>query len=313
MTKKFITSSIVAGLVTSLAVVALAVSFAAAETSYLGQVVKIEGSDTLYYIASDGKRYVYPNENIYRSWFNDFTEVVTISQEDLAQYPLAGNILYRPGVILVKIQTDPKVYAVSKGGILRWIKTEKLAKKLYGESWAILIDDLAASFFTNYSVGQDINDDGDYDADEEISDIDTFEENRGLKLGHYKRANTIKCRAVPAEPARPKEGKKRATPAISARLCKLSQAGDATAPVISGIGATAATSTATISWVTDEPASSKVKYAKESLSATTTIQVVTDSTLILNHSLDLTALTPSTTYYFIIESRDVAGNKATST
>ncbi len=294
----------------------------AADTSYEGSVVKLEGSDTLYYIASDGKRYVYPNEKIYKSWFIDFSDIVTISAEELAKYPLAGNISYRPGVVLVKIQTDPKVYAISKGGILRWIKTEKLAKKFYGENWAMLIDDLVASFFTNYTVGQDIDEENDYDADEEVNNTDTVEKNRGLALGHLsreKKAKTVRCRAIPAQPARPHEGKKTATPAISARVCKLNiindndEETDETAPIISNISVTASTSTATISWITNEESTTKVKYADKPLASATTTKVVIDSDLVINHSVGLTNLTASTTYYFVVKSADAASNIASST
>jgi len=293
-----------------------------AETSYVGSVVKLEGSDTLYYIASDGKRYVYPNESIYKSWFVDFSDVVTISAEELASYPLAGNILYRPGVVLIKIQTDPKVYAISRGGILRWVKTEKLARKLYGENWALLVDDLAASFFSNYNVGDSIEDESDYDADEEVNNIDTVEENRGLALGHLsreKRAETVRCRAIPAQPARPHEGKKTATPAISARVCKLNLINnngdetDETAPVISAIAVSVATTTATVTWTTNETSNSKIEYANESLATASSTQEVSDNELVISHSFELTDLSASTTYYFMVKSADAASNIATST
>ncbi len=303
-------------------------SLAADDDPYLGKVVKLADSDTLYYISSDGKRYVYPNENVYNSWFTDFSDVVTISADDLANYPLVGNILYRPGVVLIKIQTDPKVYAVSQGGILRWIKTEQLARHLYGDDWNTLIDDLASSFFSNYSVGDEIDDDNDYDADEEVNDTDTTERNNGLALGHLskeKRASTVRCRAVPAQRARPHEGKKTATPAISARTCKLNLINDddedddddavvdETAPVISNILVTAATSTATISWTTDEQATSKVEYATSSLAMASTTYTSMNADLVTSHSLTLETLTPSTTYYFIIKSADAASNIASTT
>lgn len=320
MTKKI--CLIIGGI--ALVAITFSISIAQAESEYAGKIVKLEGQTTLYYVTAEGKRYVFPNEKIYKSWFTDFSDVVTITAEEMAELTLAGSIHYRPGVILIKIQTDPKVYAVSKGGVLRWIKTEKLAKKLYGENWHFLIDDLTASFFAHYTAGDSIDDEGDYDADEEINNTDTIEGNRGLKLGHLDptlKAETKKCRAVRAEPAQPHEGKKTATPAISARVCKLNiikgvENGDEideTAPVISNISIAVATSTATITWETDEEANSKVEYATESLNTATTTETVIDSELVTEHSLELTNLTPSTTYYFIVQSADDNSNIATST
>ena len=71
------------------------------------------------------KRYVFPNEATYKSWYSDFSGVVTISADELASYPLAANVVVRPGTKLVKITTDPKVYAVEANGVLRWVQTER--------------------------------------------------------------------------------------------------------------------------------------------------------------------------------------------
>src|SRR3989338_11145677 len=86
---------------------AVPISFAA-ETPHIGSVVKLADGGTLYYVASDGKRYVSPNEQIYKSWFTDFADVTTITAEEMAAIPLGGSIHYRPGVVLIKIKNDPR-------------------------------------------------------------------------------------------------------------------------------------------------------------------------------------------------------------
>ena len=138
-----------------------------AETSHKGKVVKMAGLSTLYYVADDDKRYVFPNAKIFNSWFSDFSGVEELSQDDLQNLPLGGNVRYRPGVLLVKITTDPKVYAVGNNGQLHWVMTEALALALYGEDWNILVDDVPDSFFTDYEVSDPIDDESDYDADTE--------------------------------------------------------------------------------------------------------------------------------------------------
>ena len=122
---------------------------AAAQT---GDLIKKDGLSAVYYL-KDGKRYVFPNEATYKSWYSDFSGVVTISADELASYPLAANVVVRPGTKLVKITTDPKVYAVEANGVLRWVQTEADAKALYGDNWAQRVIDVADSFFINYTIG----------------------------------------------------------------------------------------------------------------------------------------------------------------
>lgn len=121
-----------------------------------GQLIKASGP-AVYYFASDMKRYVFPNEKTYFSWFMNFSSVQTISDSELASYPIGGNVTIRPGTNLVKITTDPKVYAVAPNGVLRWIESEALAISLYGSSWASRVVDVADGFFVNYSVGPSIS------------------------------------------------------------------------------------------------------------------------------------------------------------
>jgi Listeria-Bacteroides repeat domain (List_Bact_rpt). len=117
----------------------------------------IKGSfPAVYYCGNDGKRYVFVNEKAYFSWYPDFSTVKTISDETLALIPLGGNVTYRPGSRMVKIQSDRKVYAVARGGTLRWIMTEAIAARLYGANWNKMIDDVSDAFFVNYVLGAPI-------------------------------------------------------------------------------------------------------------------------------------------------------------
>jgi hypothetical protein len=122
------------------------------ETS-TGTLIKSSENPAVYYIGSDNKRYVFPNQKCYNTWYEDFSQVKVVTPAELASYQIGGNITYRPGTRLVKITTDPKVYAVEPGGILRSIASETQAKALYGDQWNKIIDDVPDAFFTNYSVG----------------------------------------------------------------------------------------------------------------------------------------------------------------
>ncbi len=141
----------------------------------------VKGSTAaVYYASASGDRYAFPNEKTYRTWYADFSQVQTISDQELARMPLRANVTYRPGVRLVKITTDPKVYAVSRGGVLRWAQTEAIARALYGSDWATRVDDIPDTFFINYTLGQPITSEQDYVPATEQSQTPTIDIDRGL-------------------------------------------------------------------------------------------------------------------------------------
>jgi hypothetical protein len=122
----------------------------------IGTLVKRADMSSVYFIDQDNRRHAFPNGTVYLSWFTDFSNVKTISAETLAQIPLGTNVFVRPGTYLVKIQSDPKVYAVEPYGVLRWVSTEAIANSLYGPDWNKKIIDVDPTFFMNYQVGSDI-------------------------------------------------------------------------------------------------------------------------------------------------------------
>jgi len=118
-----------------------------------GDLIKMDGLSSVYYLDADGSRYVFPSESVYFSWYSDFSGVVTIPASELQTYPLGSNVTMRAGTNLVKITTDPSVYAVSADGTLQKIQSEADAIALYGSTWASMVVDVADSFFTNYTIG----------------------------------------------------------------------------------------------------------------------------------------------------------------
>ncbi len=114
----------------------------------------LKGSrSTIYYCGQDGYRHTFTQEKVYSSWYGEnFTSVRQIQDAQLSLIPLGRNMTYRPGLRLLKIQSDPKVYAVS-GRTLRWVEDEAVAEKLYGAEWSKYVDDIADAFFADYLVG----------------------------------------------------------------------------------------------------------------------------------------------------------------
>lgn len=344
-----------------------------------GKVIKGKGLSTVYYLGEDGKRYVFPNGNTYFSWFDDFEDVEEIEMDELTEYPLGGNVNYKPGAYLVKITTIPKVYAVSPGGTLRWVKTEELARKLYGERWNLMVDDVPDSFFVNYAIGEPIDEEDDYSPDEEAEVAPEISHDLGLRarVKVQKKARTLlqkRCTwlnsaitklqkrlnrwgmEVPelgndyldqcvvddsTEPGSSDNGRKvelchippgepeaavtiivnkaaaRAHLAHGDSLGACDSDGNAdednTAPVISDINVDTSETSATITWTTDEDSTSVVMYADMTLSdASTTVMEETGDSGTMSHSVELTGLSASTTYYFQVKSVDSESNEAVS-
>ncbi|MEW6610274.1 MAG: fibronectin type III domain-containing protein [Patescibacteria group bacterium] len=84
---------------------------------------------------------------------------------------------------------------------------------------------------------------------------------------------------------------------------------DMNAPTITGVAVTDITTTsARISWLTDERATSQVNYGV----TTGYSSSIASTTLTTVHAIDLTSLIPATLYHFIVSSTDAFGNTATS-
>jgi len=145
-----------------------------------GDLIKGQSFSAVYFYGADGKRYVFPNEKIFYSWYIDFSSVKTITDAELAAIALGGNATYKPGIKMVKIQTDPKTYAVAGNGILRWVKTEALAVSLYGADWNKKIDDISPVYFTNYTVGEAIGEISDFIPKSESDKYTTINDDKEL-------------------------------------------------------------------------------------------------------------------------------------
>ena len=85
---------------------------------------------------------------------------------------------------------------------------------------------------------------------------------------------------------------------------------DNTGPVSTSISATPAATTAAVTWTTNESSNSKVSYG---LSSGTYTTASSSASMVTSHSLTLTGLTDSITYYYVVVSTDAQGNTSTST
>jgi len=132
-------------------------------SSPTGFLIKSAHSSAVYFAYND-KRFVFPNEQIYKSWYPNFDNVIEVADQDIADLPLGGNVTYRPGS-LIKIESDPRVFVISHTGLIHWLTTETVARENYGDDWSTRIFDIPVTSFLDYDEdepiqeGEEINSD----------------------------------------------------------------------------------------------------------------------------------------------------------
>ena len=90
---------------------------------------------------------------------------------------------------------------------------------------------------------------------------------------------------------------------------QVSYGADVFPPTIGAINIAPTSTTAVVTWTTNEASTSLVSYGTTSSSLT---QTATSPGSVLSHSVTLAGLTPNTTYFLRVSSTDGAGNQATS-
>lgn len=164
--------TLISALVTAFAFTPFLGMIPTARAATMNTAIRGQSSFTVYWYANDGKRYPFPNAGTYFSWFNSFDQVQEVSDFELTSIPLANeNVTYRPGAKLVKIQTSPMVYVVAKGGVLRHVTSESVARSIYGADWNLKVHDIPDVFFSNYTVGAPIYSVSDYNVSNEYNGV----------------------------------------------------------------------------------------------------------------------------------------------
>ncbi len=172
-----------------------------------GELIKIAGSDAVYYVGTDLKRYVFATERVYKTWYENFNTVVHVSSPELNSLPLAGVVRYRPGSRMIKIPDDPKVYVVGANGLVRHVANEAVASGLYGADWNKKIDDLEASLLvSNYTFGTVISRVSDIDLSALATAASSISVDRGLSILVLPRVDTptAPVTSTPPTPEPPK-------------------------------------------------------------------------------------------------------------
>ncbi len=135
---------------------------------------------TVYWFAENERRYVFPDGATLQSWLGGTPGMLNDAPDaDLEQYPVGGPMTMRPGTRLVRFDSDPTTYVVTRGAVLREVG-EALAQAYYGDDWQQNIAVLPVTLFANYKLGASIEITSDFDRVTEIASVPTPE--RDLEL-----------------------------------------------------------------------------------------------------------------------------------
>lgn len=126
-----------------------------------GTFIRSSGFDTVYYVDGEGKRHPVWDRQTFFTWNDSWGDLVWVTDATLPTLALGDVLPPKPGVVLVKIQSDPRVYAVEEGvtrwlPILRELVSEEVAREMYGPFWAEFVIDVEPTLFSHYQTGDRI-------------------------------------------------------------------------------------------------------------------------------------------------------------
>ncbi len=134
-----------------------------------GDYIRGASYDTVYYVDADMLRHPFMDAQTYFTYQDDFDSLLAVTDATLTSLTLGGPMLPNAGVVLVKVQSIAKVYAVvinDDGETeLRWITSEAVATSLYGSAWADYVIDIPDTLWPRFEVGDDVDAASDLEVD----------------------------------------------------------------------------------------------------------------------------------------------------
>ena len=136
----------------------------------VGEFIKSPSYAAVYYVSAEGERKVFMDANAYFTWSDSFGDIIEVTDATLPTLTLVGVMLPQPGVVLMKITSDPSVYAIEENPddedkpFRRKINSEDIAEAMYGSDWADYVIDIDATFISRFTSGDKIT---------EAEDVDT--------------------------------------------------------------------------------------------------------------------------------------------
>jgi len=124
-----------------------------------GQFIRSFSFDTIYFVDENNLRHPFWNTNVFFTYADSWDEVVWVTDATLPTMELGDPMLPLGLTVLVKIQSEPKVYAQEFFSFLRLIPDESTAEFLYGDNWSDYVIDLEPTVFSHFTLGEEMTTD----------------------------------------------------------------------------------------------------------------------------------------------------------
>ncbi len=105
-----------------------------------------------YYFGYDGRLHMFPNEQVYRSWYPTDKELVSVSKGKIEEYAQGEMMCVRPGTYVVTFAGSTKAYLPEPGCRLRPVRSAVEAYVLYGATWRSRVLELPSTYLLHYDV-----------------------------------------------------------------------------------------------------------------------------------------------------------------
>lgn len=131
-----------------------------------GDYIRSSYFSTVYYLdcaSGDMVRRPFLDAQTFKTWQSNWNGVDTVTDATLPTITLGSPMLPKSGVVLVKIQSDARVFAIEGDGTIRWITSESVAIANFGTNWADYVIDVSATLFPRFTQGDDLDTDEDGD------------------------------------------------------------------------------------------------------------------------------------------------------
>ncbi|MEK7167613.1 MAG: hypothetical protein AAB791_01270, partial [Patescibacteria group bacterium] len=130
-------------------------------TKTYGDLIKTSNSSAVYFMDAAGKKHLFPNSDIFWSWYsgdwsgvkfgNTTLTVATITMEQFNNISEANHVKMRAG-LLVKFTNSPRIYVASNGGKLHKLESATVAETLFGTDWSKKIKNVQPGFSVDYDT-----------------------------------------------------------------------------------------------------------------------------------------------------------------
>lgn len=118
-----------------------------------GEYIRSSSYTTVYLVEPGLTRRPFANPQIFHTYQSTFDNVRVVTDATLSFLALGSPMPPKPGVVLVKVQTSPKVSSVADEGVIHHIPNEDMAASLFGSSWADYVIDIPSTLMNELNEG----------------------------------------------------------------------------------------------------------------------------------------------------------------